>query len=83
MRHFPAVPRKYWIRTDNTRPAIDLLEKMVKFDPYERITAADALSHPYVMAYHDSEDEPSASREIDCSYEENPAISLEEWKLKM
>ena len=56
---------------------------MVKFDPYERITAADALSHPYVMAYHDSEDEPSASREIDCSYEEVPAISLEEWKLKM
>ncbi|PKY00274.1 hypothetical protein P168DRAFT_276160 [Aspergillus campestris IBT 28561] len=63
--------------------AIDLLEKMVKFDPYQRITAADALSHPYVMTYHDSEDEPSAGREIDCSYEEDPAISLEEWKLKM
>ncbi|KAG5723160.1 Negative regulator of the PHO system [Termitomyces sp. T112] len=30
-----------------TREAIDLLDKLLKFDPTERITAAEALAHPY------------------------------------
>jgi serine/threonine protein kinase len=28
--------------------ALDLLSKMLKFDPDERITAAEALMHPYL-----------------------------------
>ncbi|KZT06228.1 Pkinase-domain-containing protein [Laetiporus sulphureus 93-53] len=28
-------------------PALDLLERLLQFDPSKRITAADALSHPY------------------------------------
>ncbi|KAG6896743.1 hypothetical protein C0992_006405 [Termitomyces sp. T32_za158] len=30
-----------------SREAIDLLDKLLKFDPTERITAAEALAHPY------------------------------------
>ena len=29
--------------------AIDLLEKLLKFDPAERLSAADALNHPYFI----------------------------------
>ena len=37
--------------------AIDLLEKLLKFDPYQRITVEEALAHPYLESYHDPDDE--------------------------
>lgn len=37
---------------------LDLLKKMLVFDPNKRITAADALRHPYLKNYHDPTDEP-------------------------
>jgi p38 MAP kinase len=33
--------------------AIDLLEKMLRFNPEKRITAAEALSHPYFADLYD------------------------------
>ncbi|KAJ3879734.1 putative MAP kinase [Lentinula edodes] len=40
--------------------AIDFLQKTLTFDPEKRMTAEEALAHPYVGAYHDVEDEPLA-----------------------
>lgn len=40
---------------------IDLLRKMLIFDPKERITVEEALQHPYVATYHDPDDEPVIS----------------------
>ena len=37
--------------------ALDLLEKLLKFDPATRITVEQALAHSYLAAYHDEEDE--------------------------
>jgi serine/threonine protein kinase len=39
--------------------AIDLLKKMLVFDPEKRITVTEALAHPYMAKYHDPEDEPA------------------------
>jgi Serine/threonine protein kinase len=38
--------------------ALDLLEKMLTLDPYERITVKEALNHPYLSIWHDPQDEP-------------------------
>ncbi|RKO83320.1 kinase-like domain-containing protein [Blyttiomyces helicus] len=49
--------------------ALDLLEKLLTFDPAARITVEEALGHPYLEAYHDVEDEPSHDRHFDFSFE--------------
>lgn len=61
---------------------VDLLEKMLNLDPEKRITAADALMHPYLSPYQDSEDEPTFEKELSWSLLESE-LSAEEWKTNM
>jgi serine/threonine protein kinase len=42
--------------------AIDLLNKLLEFDPSKRINVEEALSHPYLSAYHDEDDEVNIFR---------------------
>ena len=44
--------------------AIDLLERMLELDADLRITAEEALQHPYFEEYHDPEDEPTGKNLI-------------------
>ncbi|KAK6892232.1 Extracellular signal-regulated kinase 1 [Candida tropicalis] len=51
----------------NSRPginplALDLLEKLLIFNPAKRITVEDALKHPYLQLYHDPNDEPISDK---------------------
>jgi len=39
--------------------AVDLLEKMLSFDPTKRITVEECLEHAYLETMHDPEDEPT------------------------
>jgi len=45
---------------DGNPIALDLLQKMLVFDPAKRITVDHALRHPYFKDLHDPEDEPTA-----------------------
>ena len=37
--------------------ALDLLDRMLTFNPHKRITVEEALSHPYLEQYYDPADE--------------------------
>jgi len=60
MRSMPKKPpQSFYQKLPNANPAaIDLLEKMLKFDPDDRLTVEDALRHPYLESLHDPTDEP-------------------------
>ena len=41
--------------------ALELLKKMLVVNPYDRITASDALEHPYFQGMHSSLDDSKPS----------------------
>ena len=45
---------------DASPKSIDLMERMLQFDPRKRITVEEALQHPYLAQLHDPASEPSA-----------------------
>ncbi len=50
-------------------------------DTDKRITASEALAHPYFAQYHDPDDEPEAEP-YDQSFESRE-LEIEEWKSKL
>jgi mitogen-activated protein kinase 7 len=61
IRSLPHMPKQQFskIYPKATDKAIDLLEKLLDFDPAKRITVEEALEHPYLEVYHDESDEPT------------------------
>uniref|UniRef100_A0A3Q2D395 mitogen-activated protein kinase n=1 Tax=Cyprinodon variegatus TaxID=28743 RepID=A0A3Q2D395_CYPVA len=45
--------------------ALDLLHRMLTFNPNNRITVEEALAHPYLEQYYDPTDEPIADEPFD------------------
>jgi len=62
--------------------ALDLLEKMLVFDPRKRINATESLAHEYVAPYHDPTDEPEASEKFDWSFNDAD-FPVDTWKVMM
>ncbi|KAL1746190.1 kinase-like domain-containing protein [Schizophyllum fasciatum] len=54
--------------------AIDLLSKMLCFDPAKRISCEQALNHAYFQVWHDPADEPVCEAKFDFGFEEEDSI---------
>jgi len=54
---------------DASSSGLDLLSKMLTFNPEKRITVHDALAHPYMSALHDPEEEPVALPPFNFNFE--------------
>nr|XP_058164972.1 mitogen-activated protein kinase 12 isoform X2 [Dasypus novemcinctus]XP_058164973.1 mitogen-activated protein kinase 12 isoform X2 [Dasypus novemcinctus] len=64
MKGLPELEKKDFasILTNASPLAVNLLEKMLVLDAEQRVTAAEALTHPYFEALHDTEEEPRAQK---------------------
>jgi len=62
LQSLPFKPKIPWDRLyPNAHPqALDLLERMLTFNPHRRIKVEEALAHPYLDQYYDPQDEPVA-----------------------
>ncbi|KAL8119040.1 hypothetical protein AgCh_016516 [Apium graveolens] len=68
-------------RFPNMSPgAVDLLEKMLIFDPRRRITVDGALSHPYLAPLHDINDEPVCPQPFSFDFEQSTTYTEENIK---
>lgn len=64
-----------------TPDAVDLLEKMLDWDVDSRITAEQALSHPFLQTWHDPQDEPE-SKLYDQTFE-CQEFTVDKWRDKI
>ena len=61
--------------------ALDLLDKMLQYDPEKRITAEEAIKHPYFEDVHDPDDVQLFKGSIDFEFEKDQSLTLEKLKL--
>lgn len=71
VRQLPFMPKVPFSRLfPHANPdALDLLDKMLAFDPSSRITVEDALEHKYLSIWHDPTDEPDCPTPFDFAFE--------------
>lgn len=61
LQSLPYKPKISWTKlyANADDKALDLLDKMLTFNPHKRITVEEALAHPYLEQYYDPADEVS------------------------
>ena len=63
--------------------AIDFLLKCLQFNPKKRLTAEEALEHPYVADFHNPEEEILCDHKINVPLDDDNKFSKEEYRHKL
>lgn len=63
--------------------ALDLMTKLMHFNPNKRITAELALEHAYVASFHKPEEEPAAPAPITISLPDDTRFTLQEYRERL
>lgn len=71
VRNLPFMPKKSFpsLFPQANPDALDLLDKMLSFDPSSRISVEQALEHPYLHIWHDPSDEPDCPTTFNFDFE--------------
>ncbi|CAG9328205.1 unnamed protein product [Blepharisma stoltei] len=60
--------------------ALDLIRRTLQFNPLKRLTVEQALRHPYVAQFHNSDDEPACPNTIRISIDDNRKLTIREYR---
>lgn len=63
--------------------ALDLLRKCLHFNPDNRITAEEALIHPYVAKFRNTEDEPKCTLPVELKVDDNKKYSAASYRERL
>ncbi|GKT91357.1 MAP kinase [Colletotrichum tofieldiae] len=71
VRNLPFMPKKPFpsLFPQANPDALDLLDRMLAFDPSSRISVEQALEHPYLHIWHDASDEPDCPTTFNFDFE--------------
>lgn len=71
VRNLPFMAKKHFQSLfPNANPdALDLLDRMLAFDPSSRVSVEEALQHPYLKIWHDDTDEPDCPTTFNFEFE--------------
>ncbi|KAM9235180.1 mitogen-activated protein kinase 15 [Leptosomus discolor] len=64
-------------------PALDLLKKLLVFNPAKRLTAEEALQHPYVKRFHCPAREPCLDYDVILPLGDDIQLSVAEYRNKL
>ena len=62
---------------------IDLLKKLLQFNPDKRLTAEQALKHPFVARFHNPDEEPSMDYDVIPALDDDVQLSVDEYRVKL
>nr|CAD7443465.1 unnamed protein product [Timema bartmani] len=85
LQRAPAGPRRPLteLLKDSAPDAIDLVTKLLVFHPHKRLTASEALVHPYVQRFHNSSNEPSLSHDVLPPLRDDVQLAVDDYRNKL
>jgi len=60
--------------------AIDMMKKLLAFNPNKRMSVEEALRHPFVEQFHDESDEPRCTKSLKLKIDDNKRLQTADYR---
>lgn len=76
----PRVPFEELLQASSPPDALDLLRGLLVFNPDKRLTAEQALQHPYVARFHNPAKEPALNYDVVLTVDDDVQLSVVQYR---